>query len=132
MQLRTPRPEGRGSRPSITSIRPVAATTTPLPVPPSKRPGGALPLYITLGFTLGIGIVLAARLTLRSPAHAAASGQPFDSGTPHAVATSIAVPLPASAPTALPAPRSFASVTPAPAGSGESAKPALSPGRLRR
>jgi serine/threonine-protein kinase len=71
MSLRTPRPDGRSKRPSIPTVRPVAANTTPLP---AARPPGdsALPIYVTLGFALGISIVVAARLTVRTHQPAAA------------------------------------------------------------
>lgn len=65
VSLRAPRSAATWARPlqpSSPSVRPVAAGSTPLPgaaLPASKN---ALPLYVTLGFAVGIGIVVAARL----------------------------------------------------------------------
>src|SRR5258706_12973554 len=46
LSLRTPRPEGRYKRPSIPTVWPVAATSTPLPVPGHKPPASALSPYV--------------------------------------------------------------------------------------
>jgi serine/threonine protein kinase len=70
MSLRTPRPDGRYQRPSVSTVRPVAANTTPRPSATEKPGLGALPLYISLGFAVGMGIVIAARYTVQPPAHA--------------------------------------------------------------
>lgn len=72
LSLSTPRPKPARSRPAAASprpgtpaygsVRPVAST---LP----QRPGrSALPLYVGLGFALGLGIVVTARLNVRSAA----------------------------------------------------------------
>ena len=66
LSLRPPRPDGRHKRPSMIAVRPVAATATPLPVAGTTARPSALPLYVTLGFAVGISIVVAARLTLTS------------------------------------------------------------------
>ncbi len=66
ISLRTPIPAARKQRPSVPSVRPVAATTTPLPAAP--KPGkSALPIYVSLGFAVGMSIVIAARFTLTPP-----------------------------------------------------------------
>ena len=65
VSLRTPRPDGRYKRPSVPTMRPVAATVTPLPGAGAKPSRSALPLYITFGFAVGMGIVVAARMTVR-------------------------------------------------------------------
>jgi hypothetical protein len=65
LSLRTPRPDGRYKRPSIPTVRPVAATLTPLPLASGKPSRSALSAYISFGFAVGIGIVVAARLTVR-------------------------------------------------------------------
>jgi serine/threonine-protein kinase len=76
VSLRTPLPQ----RQSSPTVRPVAASTTPLPGPSPSSATSALPFYITLGFAVGIGIVVAARLSagpaIRSEPHAAASELP--------------------------------------------------------
>jgi serine/threonine-protein kinase len=76
LSLRTPRPDGRYQRPSVPTMRPVAATVTPLPSPAAKPPGSALPVYITLGFAVGIGIVVAARLTVHPITQSSYASQP--------------------------------------------------------
>jgi serine/threonine-protein kinase len=103
---RTPRPEGRYKRPSVPTMRPVAATVTPMPVAGGKPSRSALPLYITFGFAVGMGIVVAARMTVR----------PF-SPTTHAAQTELregaaAVVGPPSPPVASVASAPSASVTP--------------------
>lgn len=72
LSLRTPRPDGRNKRPSIPTVRPVSASATPLPSA-QQQSKGALPIYVTLGFALGIGIVVAARLTVSTQQPAAAA-----------------------------------------------------------
>jgi serine/threonine protein kinase len=60
------------ARQSSPTVSPVA-TSTPLPEPVGvARADSALPLYVTLGFALGIGIVVAARLSA-APTPAAAA-----------------------------------------------------------
>jgi eukaryotic-like serine/threonine-protein kinase len=71
LSSRTARGSGRGKQPSIPTVRPVAANTTPLPAAQAQR-DSALPFYVTLGFALGISIVVAARLTMRPHQPAAA------------------------------------------------------------
>lgn len=68
---RTARSGGRSQQPSIPTVRPVSANTTPLPAAQAQG-GNALPFYVTLGFALGISIVVAARLTMRPHQPAAA------------------------------------------------------------
>jgi serine/threonine-protein kinase len=87
LSLRTPRPgtprpggpqaEGRHKRPSIPTVRPVASTATPLPLRAEKPPSGALSWYLTLGFAVGIGIVVAARLTVTPSVHGSAASEPI-------------------------------------------------------
>jgi len=111
LSLRTPRPEGRSKRPSIPTVRPVAATVTPLPMAGSEQPRSGLPVYITLGFAVGISIVVAARFTMRAPAdlrptHAALreTAQPAQPLTPP-VASSAAPPANAASSAPLPSTR---------------------------
>lgn len=75
VSLRTPRPDSASKRPSVTTVRPVAATATPLPVKPPPGPS-ALPIYISLGFAVGMGIVVAARYTVTAPPQASFTVQP--------------------------------------------------------
>jgi eukaryotic-like serine/threonine-protein kinase len=76
LSLRTPRAAGRDRRsnpaqvqpPSYDTIRPVADSS-----PSAKAlPRSALPLYLALGFAVGIGIVVTARLNVHTPAAAPA------------------------------------------------------------
>jgi len=103
MSLRTPGAEGRYKRPSIPTVRPVAATVTPLPLGEAKPARSALPVYITFGFAVGISIVIAARLTVRPFAAAHSAAQPeraesaASSAQPPALAPSAAVSASASA-----------------------------------
>jgi eukaryotic-like serine/threonine-protein kinase len=93
LSLRTPRPDGRYKRPSIPTVRPVAATVTPLPVPSAKPSRSALPVYVTFGFAVGIGIVVAARLTVRpfTETTYAAQPEPAESAPPVAPPPSAAL-----------------------------------------
>jgi serine/threonine-protein kinase len=92
LSLRTPRPESRHKRPSIPTVRPVSSTLTPLPTTTQPQGKSALPLYVTFGFALGIGIVVAARVTVQphQPTGAAAEPQrvssaPAPSGVPRSI-----------------------------------------------
>jgi eukaryotic-like serine/threonine-protein kinase len=76
LSLRTPRADGRHKRPSIPTVRPLAANVTPLPVPGAKPARSALPVYVTFGFAVGIGIVVAARLTMRPFTQTTYAAQP--------------------------------------------------------
>jgi serine/threonine-protein kinase len=100
MSLRTPRPDGRYKRPSIPTVRPVAASATPLPKPAEKPPPGALSLYVSLGFAVGIGIVVAARLTVTPSAHPSSAAQPtrVESAPMSATAAHSVVATPVAAP----------------------------------
>ncbi len=96
LSLRTPRPDGRHKRPSVHTVRPVAATITPLPSRGAKVQRSALPVYITFGFAVGMGIVVAARMTLQPLAEPTLAAQP--ERTEHvAPAAPQAVPPPPSA-----------------------------------
>ncbi|HEX2871545.1 MAG TPA: protein kinase [Polyangiaceae bacterium] len=75
LSLRTPRPEGRNKRPSIPTVRPVAATVTPLPSAGGEQSRSALPVYIGLGFAVGISIVIGARFSVRPPSEKAPAAQ---------------------------------------------------------
>ena len=68
LSLRTPRPgwDTAHQRASVTTVRPVAATASPLPSGAKRTQASALPLYVTFGFAVGMGIVVAARLSVRS------------------------------------------------------------------
>jgi eukaryotic-like serine/threonine-protein kinase len=85
MSLRTRRSEGRHERPSVPTMRPVAATVTPMPVAGAKPSRSALPLYITVGFAVGMGIVVAARMTVRPFATTYASQPELRESAPPAV-----------------------------------------------
>ncbi len=97
LSLRTPRPDGRNKRPSIPTVRPVAATITPLPVGGTKLRPSALPLYITFGFAVGIGIVVAARMTLRPLAESTLAAQPEPTEHASAAPPRTVVPAPSAA-----------------------------------
>lgn len=88
VSLRTPLP----LRPSRPSVRPVAVTATPLPGSSPSSGASALAFYVTLGFAVGIGIVVAARVSagpgIHSAPHAAASE------LPPAPSSVVAAPLP--------------------------------------
>ncbi|MDF3064856.1 MAG: uncharacterized protein K0R38_457 [Polyangiaceae bacterium] len=73
MSLRTPRPERGHKRPSVTSVRPVAASSLPLTTTAESTKPSALPFFVSLGFAVGISIVVAARLGVQSPAPAPAA-----------------------------------------------------------
>ncbi len=69
LSVRPPSAEERGRLPSLGSVRPVALTAEPAP---ASSPG-ALPLYLGVGLALGIGLVVAARLTAHAEPPDAAS-----------------------------------------------------------
>jgi eukaryotic-like serine/threonine-protein kinase len=71
LSLRTPRPEGGAKRASVTSVRPVAATPHSLPASPARSSPSALPFFVSLGFAVGIGIVVLARLSVNPSPRAA-------------------------------------------------------------
>ena len=80
LSLRTPRPDGRYRPPSIPTVRPVASTAAPLPAAAANASPSALSVYVSLGFAVGLGIVLAARLTVQaSPTSTAARPERIDS-----------------------------------------------------
>jgi eukaryotic-like serine/threonine-protein kinase len=91
LSLRTPGPVGRTKPPSIPTVRPVAATVTPRPVPGAPAARSALSVYITFGFAVGIGIVVAARLTVRPLSEARLAAQPPQQ-VPGMIATSAPLP----------------------------------------
>jgi len=94
VSLRSPRREGRDKRPSVPTVRPVAATITPLPTPVGKSARSALPVYITFGFAVGIGIVVAARLTVRPPTETSFAARPEPTERALVAAPPSAVPAP--------------------------------------
>jgi serine/threonine-protein kinase len=100
VSLRTAGPARRTKRPSIPTVRPVAATVTPLPVPATRAPRSALSAHITFGFAVGIGIVVAARLTVRPLSDSRLAAQPPAHEVPAMVATP--GPLPSASQIALP------------------------------
>jgi eukaryotic-like serine/threonine-protein kinase len=118
MSLRTPRPDGRYKRPSIPTVRPVAATETPLPGAGRSESPGALPFFISLGFAVGIGIVVAARLTVHSSPHSAAGLTRVDAVP--LTASSALVPI-------VPAPSASSSTAPSASVRRPPARPAAKP-----
>jgi serine/threonine-protein kinase len=66
LTLRTPRAQTDHGRPSINTVRPVSAPANS-DARPEPKPS-ALPLFVSLGFAVGIGIVVAARLGVHAPA----------------------------------------------------------------
>jgi serine/threonine-protein kinase len=79
LSLRTPRPDGRYRPSSIPTVRPVASTAAS-PGSAANASPSALSVYVSLGFAVGLGIVLAARLTVHaSPTSTAARPQRIDS-----------------------------------------------------
>lgn len=105
LSLRTPRPEGRNKRPSIPTVRPVAATVTPLPTVGSEQSRSALPVYVGLGFAVGISIVIGARFSVRAPSEMGQAAQatrsesaPIAAKAPPPPLASSAAPSPAAAP----------------------------------
>jgi serine/threonine protein kinase len=96
LSMRTPRPDGSYKRPSIPTVRPVSSTAAPLPRPAEKATPSALSIYVSLGFAVGLGIVIAARLTVHAPpATTAMQPERFDPAPPSAAAP---VPVPVSVP----------------------------------
>jgi len=93
ISLRTPRPEARDQRASTPTVRPVVSTAGTSPTP-SQAPWGALPAYVSFGIAVGLGIVLAARLTLRAPA-ATSAAQPERSGGSTPGPPAVILPAPA-------------------------------------
>jgi eukaryotic-like serine/threonine-protein kinase len=94
LSLRTPRPEGRYKRPSIPTVRPVASTPTPLPMRRRDPAPSRLPFVVSLGFAVGLSLVIAARLTVQAP----------EQGAPPVARAAAVPPAPSSsaAPNALP------------------------------
>jgi eukaryotic-like serine/threonine-protein kinase len=113
LSLRTPRPEARSKRPSIPTVRPVSANTTPLPAAARLQARSALSIYVTLGFGLGIGIVVAARLTVSThlpvaaaePQRVSSVAHPPESSAPH-TPSSAAAPVASTSSAAQKSPRS--------------------------
>jgi eukaryotic-like serine/threonine-protein kinase len=107
LSLRTPRPIGgaRSSSPAAAvraptygTVRPVAASSTPLPAAHVTPARSALPIYVTLGFAVGIGIVVVARLNVHTPPVSAALPERASAVMAAAPATDAsAAPPPASA-----------------------------------
>lgn len=130
LSLRTPRPDGRYKRPSIPTVRPVAATLTPLPTRAEKPPAGALSLYVGLGFAVGIGIVVAARFTVTPSAHSSSATQPARVESAPVVASTPSVPE--AAPAAAPPSASAVKVAPRRSSGPRFARPASSDPLSRR
>jgi serine/threonine-protein kinase len=82
LSLRTPRPHGEApSKGAPTpNVRPLS-TTTPLPTNAPPTTPSALPLFVTLGFAVGLSIVIVARLSVHS------------SGPPTSAAQAVVSPL---------------------------------------
>jgi serine/threonine protein kinase len=105
LSLRTPRPVGpaRGSSPASAvraptygTVRPVAASTTAWAESHAVPTRSALPIYLTLGFAVGIGIVVLARLNVHTAPESAARAE----------RASAVMAAPAEGPSALPPPPS--------------------------
>ncbi len=121
VSLRTPRPNDGHKRPSVLTVRPVVATVTPLPTQGANARRSALPVYITFGFAVGMGIVVAARMTLQPWVEPTLAVQP--ERTEHA-------PL-AAAPAVLPPPSGAVAPSFASASGSSSTRPAPLPGGHR-
>jgi serine/threonine-protein kinase len=105
LPVRAPRAESQNKRPSIPTVRPVALST---PLPGTRLPmptRSALPLYIAFGFALGLGIVVAGRLTVR-PDNVVAEQPPVEASHPAA-----APPQPSATASATPASKPGAPAT---------------------
>jgi hypothetical protein len=112
LSLRAPHADGRYKRPSIPTVRPVSTNTTPLPgVGVAARPS-ALSLYVTLGFAVGMSIVVAARLTVTPSTHTVLRSEPATTPLPALEAVTPAAPA-VVASTAPPASASAAASSPA-------------------
>lgn len=121
VSLRTPRPQGRSRRVSLSTIRPVATTTIPQTVRNEPPPASGLSVFITLGFAVGIGIVVAARLTVTPSAPPLLVAEPTHVVGAAAPAASLSVPAaPAGsvAPEATTAPVAVTKPSSSPVGNG--------------
>lgn len=71
---RAGRPETEYKGPSVTTIRPVSTSAAREAETRSQAKPSGLPFFVALGFAVGIGIVVAARLGLHPPSSSAAAG----------------------------------------------------------
>jgi serine/threonine-protein kinase len=97
VSLRTPLP----LRQSSPTVRPVALNATPLPGATQSAATNALPFYVTLGFAVGVGIVVAARLSA-GPSVPTAASQGHAEPAPSAARLEVARPAPSVGPSAAP------------------------------
>ncbi|RYZ02851.1 MAG: serine/threonine protein kinase [Myxococcales bacterium] len=113
VSLRTPRPERAHHRASVTTVRPVAASAAPSPVASGGSKPGALPFFVSLGFAVGISIVVAARLGVQQPGVEGAPDRAPAAATPAFVSPAVEPPTaPTPATASAGPPRSSASVAP--------------------
>jgi serine/threonine-protein kinase len=120
LSLRSPRPAAPDRRPhplqvyppTYGTVRPVTGSSPSSPVPARS----ALPLYVTLGFAVGIGIVVTARLNVHTSA-----GPPAI--LPERASAVIALPLPSTSA----APPASASASTGPAKGPKQPRPTQNP-----
>ncbi|HXK20310.1 MAG TPA: protein kinase [Polyangiaceae bacterium] len=95
ISLRTPRPDGRRNpRASVATVRPVASTAAP-ELLSAKASRSALPIYVSCGIAVGLGIVIAARVTLQAPPAPVLQAEPIEHLTRAAAAPILPEPAPA-------------------------------------
>jgi eukaryotic-like serine/threonine-protein kinase len=103
LTLRTSGADDTSKRPSVTTVRPVAAPPLRVVEVNGGAKPSALPLFVSLGFAVGISIVIAARLGVHSPHYlpAAAGLEPSPASpiaSPRGEASATPSPSPSSAP----------------------------------
>jgi eukaryotic-like serine/threonine-protein kinase len=116
LSIAASRLDARRAPPRASGVSPASAIATPLPGAATQPGRSALPLYISLGFAVGMSIVVAARCTVQRPPHATLTlGPEPAAAVGHAPAT----------------PPSVATLPPSPSASAlPSSQPSQHPGRL--
>jgi serine/threonine-protein kinase len=107
VSLRAPRPDSSSRRLSMSTMRPVATTTIPQAMGKEPPPAGGLSFFVTLGFAVGMGIVVAARLTVTPSAPSMVAAEPthvVGAAAPAASPSVATAPAESVAPRAEPAP----------------------------
>jgi serine/threonine-protein kinase len=103
----TPGPDSSSRRLSMSTMRPVATTTIPQAVRKEPPTTGGLSFFVTLGFAVGMGIVVAARLTVTPSAPSMVAAEPthvVGAAAPAASPSVAAAPAESAAPDAEAAP----------------------------